>query len=134
MRKINKELRQKTIDYALFMISSSYFSRQPKCLNPYMEARLFLYYQEALYRTQIETEEKCIHYMEKELLPVLPLDLWEIGGNQNDITGCVHMYPLKRYGVTVICYETGQYVLRLMGRYSELSHKTEFTYQFVKKR
>lgn len=136
MGKLKKELQQKALDYALFMISSSYFDEQPECSSPYMEKRLFLYYREVPERSQIEVEKDCIEFMEKKLLEVLPKDFLHQeeadGGNTKNVVR-VSMIPVREYGVMEIRYETERYILRLMGKYGEKSHKALFASQLLKK-
>lgn len=138
MGKSKKELQQKALDYALFMISSSYFDEQPECSSPYMEKKLFLYYREVPDRSQIELEKECIAFMEKKLLAVLPDDLLgkpEKDGRAAGNAGAakVSMIPVREHGVMEIRYETERYILRLMGRYSEKRHKAVFASQLLKR-
>ena len=137
MKNYKKISHQKAFDYVLFMISSSYFDKQPVCLNPYMEGKLFLYYKEIPFKIQVSMEEQCIRYMEADLLKLLPLDLWEtlrMEAGHICHSGRVQMIPSVRQGVTELRYGTDRYILRLMGRYHGERTKPEFACQLIEKR
>ena len=65
---------QKAMDYIIYMIVSSYFSKAT-CVSHNMENKLFLYYKETSINTQLKFEEKCIKYVEGVLTKELP-NIW----------------------------------------------------------
>lgn len=66
---------QKAFEYILYMIIGSYFNTAC-ALNMTKEKNLFLYYCDLDTIRQYEMEERCIHYVEQELMKDLPLELW----------------------------------------------------------
>lgn len=67
--------KQKTCEYAFYMIMSSYF-KSAACKNPSYEKKLYLSYQELKENQQIQLEKKCITLIEQKILPNVST-LWE---------------------------------------------------------
>lgn len=66
----NPLTRQYQLEYAMYMMLSSYF-RSTKCCSGRVEERLYLYYQELTDKKQQELEETVIDCINKSLLLAL---------------------------------------------------------------
>lgn len=75
MRNEKKRRQQENINYAIYMIAGSYF-KDAKYRSPYDATRRRLQYVEVKLDIQYTMEEKCIKYIEEELLPKLPVQIW----------------------------------------------------------
>lgn len=83
--------RQKSFEYCMYMIFSSYFEKVV-LKTPYQEKRLLLHYKETKQQEQFSMEEQCIKYMEK-VKESLPPEVWEqpmevrlVGQNNGEYT------------------------------------------------
>ena len=128
MAKMNDEGMQNAFDYVLFMISSSYFEKQPVNQNTFQEKRLFCYYKDVSSKIQIEMEHTCIRYVEKELSKIVPESFWN---QESEYKNMVYMVPDEENGVTEIIYETEKNILRLKGKYNSSTHRAEFDQKYT---
>lgn len=109
---------QTAFDYATYMIVGSYF-KKTTCTNSILEKRMRLQYCEQKLDNQYRMEEQCIRFVEQELLPTLPSNLW----NQEVKVRFVRSSD----GRTELRFEGPGHTLRVRGVYrgkqSELSAK-----------
>ncbi len=83
--------RQKSFDYCMYMIFSSYFEKVT-LKTPYQEKKLLLYYKELKQQDQYQMEDQCIQYIEK-VKEKIPAEVWKqpmevrlVGYNNQDYT------------------------------------------------
>lgn len=72
---MNTTVKQKALDYIMYMILGSYFTKAV-CLSPLREKQLLLCYKDLKPADQLDLEEKCIRYVEK-FRKVVPEEFWE---------------------------------------------------------
>jgi len=128
MKKMNTENLQKAFIYALFMICSSYFDKQPVCTNEVFKKRLYLYYKDTPVNTQYELERLCINYIEKDLRDILPVNFWTV--KREEALPKVRFVSSQGGHCTEIQFQTERYILRLMGRYDAKRNKADFQFKF----
>lgn len=68
--------KKNATDYVLYMIASSYF-KKAVCTTKVLEKRLFLYYKDLSVKEQEQIEERCIRYVEKQLMNEVPQNIWD---------------------------------------------------------
>ncbi|MCQ2517346.1 MAG: hypothetical protein MJ119_01155 [Lachnospiraceae bacterium] len=76
MMKMNLTDNQNAFDYALYMITSSYYA-DCTCKSTILENKLCVQYHEQKTENQYYMEEQCINDIEKELMGTIPDDGWE---------------------------------------------------------
>ena len=119
MVKMNFTNNQTAFEYAIYMMFGSYFDKT-SCKNPLLEKKMHVQYQEQKEQKQIEFENICIRFMEKELLPNTPKKFWE---QKVEVKFC----PTKWDGIQDIQFHGSEYVLRVRGIYRG-KHKTDIHY------
>lgn len=75
MMKMNLTDNQNAFDYALYMIASSYFT-ECVCKSEIIERKLCVQYHEQKSENQYAMEDLCINYIEKELMKIIPEEVW----------------------------------------------------------
>lgn len=116
MLKMNFTNNQTAFEYAMYMMLGSYFNKT-SCKNHLLEKKMRLHYWEQKEKQQIELEKLCIRFVEKELVPHLPKDIWENGVE-------VKFCPTKCKGVQDIQFHGPEYILRVTGIYRGKHHTT----------
>lgn len=109
MVKMNFTNNQTAFEYAMYMMLGSYFNKT-SCKNFLLEKKMRLLYWEQREKNQIELEKICIRFVEKELMPQLPEDIW-----QQDVE--VKFCPTKFKGYQDIQLHGPKYILRVRGIY-----------------
>ena len=122
----NKESKQKTFDYCMYMMLSSYFARAT-CTTRIHESQLYLYYQEEKAEEQIRMEQQCIRLAESEILPKIPAGMLRKSVR-------IHLIGCQSSNRTTMQIWCGRYVICIKTKYHksnpgvsvEVWKKTEF--------
>lgn len=69
-----REKEQRTLDYALYMMTDFLF-KKAGCITPYQEEKLFLSYQELKEDDKERIERIASNIIKKRILPVIPSDM-----------------------------------------------------------
>lgn len=72
---MNNLAKQKALDYIMYMILGSYFTKSV-CKSPIREKQLLLYYKDLKPTEQVDLENLCIRYVEK-FMKAVPEEFWE---------------------------------------------------------
>ena len=72
---MNNTAKQKALDYIMYMILGSYFTKAV-CKSPIREKQLLLYYKDLKPTDQVDLENLCIRYIEK-FKNAVPEDFWK---------------------------------------------------------
>lgn len=130
MVKIKFANNQLAFEYALYMITSSYF-KKTSCITSLLEKKLFLYYNEQKSNTQYHMEDLCIRHIEQELLHNIPKSLW-------NETVKVRLIKHPNQNCTEIQFIGESYILRLKGTYcgktAKIEHEIWSTKQLVRRK
>lgn len=109
MVKMTFTNNQTAFEYAMYMMLGSYFNKT-SCKNPLQEKKMRVQYMEQKEKSQIDLENICIRFVEKELLPRLPKEFWE-----HDVE--VRFRPTKLKGLQEVQFKSPDYILRVSGIY-----------------
>ncbi len=71
---MSNQAKQKALDYVMYMILGSYFTKSV-CKSPFREKQLLLYYKDLRPTEQVDMENLCIRYVEK-FKKAVPEDFW----------------------------------------------------------
>lgn len=106
MMKI-KMKNQAAMEYAMYMISSSYFEKVICPKSKMYEKTLFLYYKEEKNQTQYLMEDLCIKYMDEFVKKTLPDKIWK---------QCVEVHLVKddKVKITNIIFVGKYFTLKLI--------------------
>ena len=109
MVKMHFADKQTAFEYAMYMMLGSYFNKA-NCKNYLLEKKMYFHYLLQKDKEQIELEDICLRWIEKELVPYLLEEVW----NQNVE---VRFFPTKDPGVRDIQFHGENYSLRVKGIY-----------------
>ena len=105
--KLNIVDKQAAFEYALYMMLGSYFEKMA-CCSPMYEKKLHMQYLQQKEENQLQMEDFCIRFVEKELMPQLPEDFWR---QQVE----VRFLPTNVKGMREIQFIGADYALRVSG-------------------
>ena len=71
---MNNMAKQKALNYVMYMILGSYFTKAV-CKSPIREKQLLLYYKDLKPNDQVDMENLCIRYIEK-FKKAVPEEFW----------------------------------------------------------
>ena len=109
MIKMHFTDKQTAFEYAMYMMLGSYFNKT-KCSNYLLEKKMRFHYWEQREKDQFELEKICLQWIEKELVPNLPEEVW----NQ-DVE--VRFFPSGDKGIRDIQFHGPRFSLRVKGIY-----------------
>lgn len=109
MVKMSFTNNQTAFEYAMYMMLGSYFNKT-SCKNRLLEKKMRLLYWEQREKNQIQLEKLCIRFIEKELIPQLPEDIWN-----HDVE--VKFCPTQYKGYQDIQFHSPEYILRVRAIY-----------------
>lgn len=124
MVKMNFTNNQKAFEYAMYMMLGSYFNKA-FCKNTLLEKKMYVQYLEQKEKKQIELEDVCLRFIEKELIPQLPKELWE-----HEVE--VRFRPTKLQGLQAVQFQCPDYILRVSGIYQG-KYNTNIHYEIWKR-
>lgn len=105
--KFNIVDKQAAFEYVLYMMLGSYFDKVA-CCSPMYEKKMHMQYQQQKEESQIQMEDFCIRFVEKELMPQLPEDFWK---QQME----VRFLPTNVKGMREVQFIGADYALRVSG-------------------
>lgn len=106
-QKMNFTNNQTAFEYAIYEMVGSCFNKTT-CCSPLIETKMRVQFCEQKLDKQYSYEDKCISYIEKELMKSLPEEVW----NQ-DVR--VRLLPDSKDNLTEIAFEGDNYILSLKG-------------------
>lgn len=124
MVKMNFTNNQTAFEYAMYMMLSSYYNKAV-CNNKLLEKKMYVQFLEQKERNQVQMEDICIRFIEKELMPQLPKEFW----NQEVE---VRFGSANEDGVRDIQFYGPDYMLRVGGIYKG-KHDTKIQYEVWRK-
>ena len=123
MTKMRFTNHQTAFEYALYMITSSYF-KKAQCTTPYVEKQFLVQYKEQKLDNQYFMEELCIQYMD-ELAEKLPARFF-------DQEMEVRLIRRGEGEFTEVLLKNAQYVIRFLCKYA--GKKSQICHEIWRKR
>ncbi len=124
MVKLNFTDNQTAFEYVVYMMVGSYFDKAV-CKNKLLEKKMYVQYIEQKERNQIQMEDICIRFIEKELMNHLPEQIW---GQQVE----VKFRPKDIKGQMDIQFHGPDYILCINAKYQG-KRNTEIQYEVWQK-
>lgn len=125
MVKMSFTNNQVAFDYVVYMMLGSYFTKTI-CKNHLLERKMRIQYLEQKTDRQYKMEDMCLEYIEKQLLPTIPEEVWQEKME-------VHFYPQSKEKNTKICFVGPNYLLQAETTYNGKKSEISCKYNMRKK-